>query len=321
LVRDGMAHVGLLGFPLPRTTGEQPVQMHWQAFIFPGLVHGRAHPNGFRPTKENQWRVDRQRALSPSSAIQWLGSANWSADEISSRGRLPENVRAASIAVIGSGALGSAIAELLARAGVTDLLVIDGDTLVVGNLVRHTLTMNDLGRNKAEAVSVRLSGVSPNVQVDAIVGDFPPRNEPALARLQQAAVILDTTGSDAVIAALANYTWPEPKLIISASLSLGAKRMYIFSALADRFPSVEFHQEIGPLLKRDAEEWGELGLEWEGIGCWHPVFPARIDDIWLLASATIKEIEATVLKPPIGHEFYVIEQVESERGFAGLRKL
>ncbi len=25
----------------------------------------------------------------------------------------------------------------------------------------------------------------------------------------------------------------------------------------------------------------------EGIGCWHPVFPARADEVWLMASAAV----------------------------------
>ena len=320
LVRDGKRHVGLLGFPLPRNTGEESVQMHWQAFVFPALAYGHEHPRGFRPLPKNQWWLDRRQALSPSSLIEWLESANWSANEISARGRLPQNVRSASFAVIGVGALGSAIAELLARAGVGELLLIDCDTLKVGNLVRHTLTMSDLEK-KADAMAARLVGVSPNVQVDFMSGKFPPVLESDLERVRRVDVIVDTTGSDEVISALAAQEWIGPKLVISASLSLGARRIYIFSAYAEHFPAAEFHRLVNPLLERDVGEWKAAGLPWEGVGCWNPVFPARIDDIWLLASATIKEIQATVSTPSAEHHFSVIEQVESKDGFGGLRKV
>lgn len=30
----------------------------------------------------------------------------------------------------------------------------------------------------------------------------------------------------------------------------------------------------------------------EGIGCYHPLFPARLDDIWTMAGLAIRELEA-----------------------------
>lgn len=33
-------------------------------------------------------------------------------------------------------------------------------------------------------------------------------------------------------------------------------------------------------------------MPWEGIGCWHPVFPARADDIALNAALAVKFIES-----------------------------
>ena len=54
-----------------------------------------------------------------------------------------------SYAIIGAGSLGSAIAELLVRSGVWRILLIDGDTLSVGNLARHTLGIKNLNHYKA----------------------------------------------------------------------------------------------------------------------------------------------------------------------------
>lgn len=318
LVRDGNPHVGLLGFPIPRITGEQPILMHWQAFVFPGLAHGAEHPKGFRPNKKSQWRIDRRSSLSPERSIEWRRSANWAADEISSRGRVPERVRGASIAMIGAGALGSVMSELLVRAGIADILIMDGDTLEIGNLVRHSLTMSDLGRNKAEAVAARLQSVSPNVQVDAIRTSFPPRDPDAVERLNRADVIIDTTGSDEVIAALELHPWLGAKLMISASLGLGAMRMYIYAVHDHHFASSEFHHRIGPLLDRDAEEWAGGTLPWEAVGCWNPVFPARVDDVWLLAAAAAKRIIDLIEHPPAEPQLTEIEQSEEHGVFAGV---
>lgn len=319
-VRNGKSHLGLVGFPVSRTIGAEPVQMHWQAFLFPALSHGHAHPDGFRPTQNNQFRMDRRSALAPLQSIKWLKSANWHPDEISARGRLPEDVRQAKVAIIGAGALGSVVAEMLARAGVSDILIIDDDYVEMGNLVRHTLTTSDLRNSKAEAVTRRLTSVSPNIQVSAYVGAFPPKSEQIYDRLRGCQVIVDTTASDEVIAGLGTISWDDPKIMLSLSLSMGANRIYIFSTCSTNFPVDDFHRHVDPLLLEDAEAWQERGLPWEGTGCWNPVMPARVDDIWLLAAASIKEIEAAIKRPPEEHQFCVFEQVSSEQGFLGIKR-
>jgi hypothetical protein len=58
----------------------------------------------------------------------------------------------------------------------------------------------------------------------------------------------------------------------------------------------------------------------EGIGCWHPVFPARIDDIWMLASAGIKWIESQMESSVNDIELVVFEQIRENGKFEGLRK-
>jgi molybdopterin/thiamine biosynthesis adenylyltransferase len=63
----------------------------------------------------------------------------------------------AHVAIIGVGALGSATAELLCRAGVGKLLVIDRDVVEESNLQRQVLyTEADISKPKAEAAAQRL---------------------------------------------------------------------------------------------------------------------------------------------------------------------
>lgn len=319
--RNPQPHIGLIGFPIPMTTGQAPVQMHWQAFMLPVLASGTEHPKGFRPTLQNQWLLDRRTVLAPDTPIEWLKTANWSPDEISARGRLPLEVRVKSVAVIGAGALGSAVAELLARAGVGELFIVDGDTLEMGNLVRHSLTMSDLGKSKAEAVANRLGRFSPNIDVVYATEHFVGGTPGDLERLHRAEVIVDTSASDEVIAGLASIEWSEPKMVISVSLSLAAKRLYVFSDHSTRFPAHAFHQWIDPLLVRDADEAPEDAMPHGHKGCWHPVFRTRADDVWLLAAAAVKEIEEIVRRSANGSHCRVFEQVDSEDGFGGLQRL
>ncbi|MEM8781551.1 MAG: ThiF family adenylyltransferase [Planctomycetota bacterium] len=94
----------------------------------------------------------------------------------------------ASVLVAGCGALGSALAETLARAGVGSgggrLVVVDRDVVERSNLQRQTL-FDDLDAEralpKAIAAERRLREINPTVNIDAHVADLDAGNVVALA--------------------------------------------------------------------------------------------------------------------------------------------
>lgn len=65
------------------------------------------------------------------------------------------------VALVGVGTLGSSIAVQLARSGVGKLILIDPDKFNAENLGRHVLGIDDLGRNKAEALKSRIQNDIP----------------------------------------------------------------------------------------------------------------------------------------------------------------
>jgi hypothetical protein len=72
------------------------------------------------------------------------------------------------IAVVGCGAIGSFVSDLLHRAGVGQLTLIDGERLRPGNLVRHWLSETYVGWNKATAIKAELSRrTNASTKVDA----------------------------------------------------------------------------------------------------------------------------------------------------------
>lgn len=81
---------------------------------------------------------------------------------------------------------------------------------------------------------------------------------------------------------------------VSPSLGYRACRPWCVSAVGQRFPHAASRARIAPWLERERTEHGPLQFPREGVGCWHPVCPARADDIWLLASAAVKQIEEVV---------------------------
>jgi len=70
------------------------------------------------------------------------------------------------VTLIGLGALGSKVAELLAQAGVGRFRLCDSDRLATGNVARHIGALTDFGLPKVEVVLRRLLGINPHLQVN-----------------------------------------------------------------------------------------------------------------------------------------------------------
>ncbi|MDQ0200924.1 thiazole biosynthesis adenylyltransferase ThiF [Neobacillus ginsengisoli] len=88
-----------------------------------------------------------------------------------------EKISRKSVLIIGAGALGSGNAEVLARAGVGKITIIDRDYVEASNLQRQQLyTEEDAAEKlpKAAAAEKRLKAINSEVKVDAIIGDATP---------------------------------------------------------------------------------------------------------------------------------------------------
>lgn len=100
----------------------------------------------------------------------------------------------------GCGAIGGYLAEILVRAGAGSgagrLILADPDRLVPGNLGRHVLGVQDLFRNKAEAVRDWVCSRFPSAAVTAISDDV--RN----VSFENADLLIDATGEEALSNAL-----------------------------------------------------------------------------------------------------------------------
>jgi adenylyltransferase/sulfurtransferase len=113
------------------------------------------------------------------------------------RGIGPEGQRklaAARIAIVGCGATGSALAGLLARAGVGTLRIIDRDYVEPSNLQRQSLfDENDALESlpKAIAAAQKIAAFNSHIVVEPKVEDLIPSNIQAL--LEETSLILDGT--------------------------------------------------------------------------------------------------------------------------------
>lgn len=103
-------------------------------------------------------------------------------------------VSGARVVVVGTGALGCAQAELLVRAGVGHVTVVDRDFVELGNLHRQILFDEQDARDalpKAEAAARRLRALNSEVEIRPRIADVNPGNVEQL--LDGADVVLDAT--------------------------------------------------------------------------------------------------------------------------------
>lgn len=80
-----------------------------------------------------------------------------------------EKIKKSKIVLFGLGGVGSYIAEALARIGVQNLIIVDGDVVDITNINRQLIAnMETIGRNKAELVKERINLINPFANVVAI---------------------------------------------------------------------------------------------------------------------------------------------------------
>lgn len=312
-IKDRVDSLALIGFPIPDKIGEKYERYHWQGIKLPPLKFRDSSVSGYRPSKETASRANKT-ILTDSANIEWIKSENWFPDQIRARGSLPENILDKQILLIGAGALGSPIAEMLVRGGVDRLTVCDGDDIKVGNLVRHTLDLRHISINKSPALASRLNQISPYAKIKHQQGNFPPKTGFSLNNFD---LIIDCTGSQKMLAALSAIESSEDVDFVSLSMSYGAKRLYFFHSHSKRFPFLNYRRGIIPWLEKDRAENKNETVPREGIGCWHPVFPARSDDVWLLAATGFKLMIQTINDRQTNEKLKVFEQSEI---FDGLKE-
>ncbi len=82
--------------------------------------------------------------------------------------RLPESyavLAGKSVAIVGCGSLGSKVAAMLVRAGVSQFTLVDDDILFAANIVRNELGAAAVGAHKVDALKARLTDIAGTVDI------------------------------------------------------------------------------------------------------------------------------------------------------------
>jgi hypothetical protein len=108
-------------------------------------------------------------------------------------------------------------------------------------------------------------------------------------------------------------------IFVTVSVGLGAKRMYLNFQNSQTFDYNEFAETIKPYTIMDKNAYADDELPRDGIGCWHPTFPGRSDDILIASSSAVKAIEKYVKSNSTDNLTLVFEQQEDEHMFSGYK--
>ena len=170
------------------------------------------------------------------------------------RGHNPEYaaLAAKTVAIVGCGALGGAIARLLAQAGVGSFVFIDHDMLGTQNTSRHVLGHRFVGRFKSEAMAEMLREDFPHIQTTVAHNDHVERMPPLrLANLASCNLVI-SSGIDFVGDAALNKwrlatdgapphlcAWVEPFALAGHAIALFRSDDLMVAFDADGHPLLE----------------------------------------------------------------------------------
>tara|TARA_R110001592_G_scaffold222022_1_gene477053 strand:+ start:23615 stop:25483 length:1869 start_codon:yes stop_codon:yes gene_type:complete len=308
-IRDGKEHFVLVGYPVPEKFGDEPSRINWSALMLPPLTDKKRsgtnkyarkdRAGGFRKNEEGFIKADNMWIRHATMPVPWCPTFNWAPDQLGTRGSLDPVAQEQRVLLIGAGALGSLFAENWVRAGGVVTLILDVDQLLAGNLARHTLSLVDVGQNKAVSLACRLNMLNPHLNCEGSRKNLLSHTHEEFKKLTEAIdVIVDCTGADDVLAFLKGDRAERQLQYVSLSTGYEAERLYAFSSHEIAFPLDKFRELYGEWKHLDREAIQANGLPWEGVGCWHPLVPARIDSLSVLAGQAVRFMERAILDRP-----------------------
>ena len=137
--------------------------------------------------------------------IGWAYSKNISEQRFFGRGGFCKGFRDLSILLLGVGAIGSSVAEILVRGGIKKLTLTDGDLVDSGNICRSSYKLTDYCANKAKQLGNALEKISPHARITYSPVNFPCQPQFSTEYEKQKEVIneydliIDCTASNEVL--------------------------------------------------------------------------------------------------------------------------
>lgn len=172
-------------------------------------------------------------------------------------------IRAAHVAVVGIGGVGSWAAEALARSGVASLTLIDMDHISESNVNRqiHALTTT-LGMSKIEAMRERIALINPSCRVTLVDAFVEPETWPGVL-VDGVDAVLDACDQVKAKTAMAEWAMRTESIFISVGAA-GGKRKAQMVEIADL--SATTHDPLLAQLRYRLRKFHGAAKEGKSIG-------------------------------------------------------
>ncbi|SMX69909.1 Molybdopterin or thiamine biosynthesis adenylyltransferase [Brevibacterium sp. 239c] len=226
------------------------------------------------------------------TAVRRLRSgADTDAAKMARAGLLAHELRGCRVAVVGIGALGSFVADMLERSGIRHLTLVDSDVVMPGNLIRHLVGPEAVGRSKVEAVKQHLvarSGIAaPDI---AVIDETLTSGDEAVELLSGHDLVVNDTADFTTTALLHVTAQTLAKRIVSAAIQNDGTsyRIDLLPPLdgADPLPpsSVDVDQSVPDLFE---------------AGCGSPISPTPPYLVIEAAAATVRHAIGLLVERPL----------------------
>lgn len=158
------------------------------------------------------------------------------------------------VAVIGLGGVGAYAAEMLARAGVGHLLILDSDSVSPTNKNRQLLALDStIGRAKTEVMAERLKDINPDLQLEIISDYLTEENIPTILGRYRLDYLVDAIDTLSPKIALIKYC-VDSSLPHISSMGSGAKYDITKIRIADL--SKSFNCPLAYILRKKLRKIG-----------------------------------------------------------------
>lgn len=216
--------------------------------------------------------------------INWGLTKNTSYHRFFGRGKLTDSLVNARVLLIGLGAIGSSLAEILARGGLKNITINDFDIVETGNLCRANYSLFQLNLRKIDALRQRLISISPflNTRAYNLKLNLFSKKELMQELNENFDIIFDCSTDNEISVILDNIKFKGTIF----SLGLTNNATYLTCCTG------------GEIAKKTAILYDCLENEpasfFEGTGCGYPTFNANFNDINTVLNLSIKKINETL---------------------------
>lgn len=218
-------------------------------------------------------------------------AADTTAAKTARAGAVAPLLHEARVAIVGVGALGSFTADLLVRAGVRHLTLVDDDIVMPGNVIRHLVGPEMVGLPKVTAVRRHLVARD-GIDADGIEerDDAVSSGDVAMELLTNHDLVVDTSADFATTALLHIAARSARKQIISASIQNDGATYRV-----DLLPPLEGADPL-PGSSVDVDQQPAAAFE---AGCGSPISPTPPHVTVEAASATVRHVIGLLTGSPV----------------------